>query len=349
MTVRQYKRSVGMRFGPGSVVQAFDLAARGAPLLIEGVLESFSNLDDDGIRIQFDFLRTATGVPDKGVVKLWNLSEPASKSIVQDFELLKAARIGVFRANLPDDAARAVALDKINKLHRIQVFAGYQKRPELVFLGDYVDVKARKRVNRKDFVTEITLGDTILSLRSSFLNQGLGFGVSLLSVLEFAASTAAVRVSEDTKVRVQLLAPTSTVTAFQNGAMAAVRTPEMIDEIADLLGMQWFVRENVLYMMPQGGVIQDFALQITEGRDLLDFSQTRSDDEISGRLNMAPRVEPGRGIVIVDAFGIPTGSDLWRVQTARYVADTHGAPFYTSFVARKALEPLPAPLAGLVG
>lgn len=336
----QFKRAVKVQFGALSTVAPFELAIP-APMPVLG------NLDDDGIRVSFDLSRTSSGVPDKGKVSLWNLARKTSDSIVADFEHLTAARTEAFKAangppRVPDTVLTPI-LTGINTGYQIKVFAGYQKKPEQIFLGEYVDVIGRKRVSTTDFVTEITLGDTFTSLRDGFLSQPLGLGVTIPQFIqEFSAATG-IRTSADAAVRIAAVAPTASITLFQNGAAGGIRAAEMMDDISDLLDHTWFVRNGELFLLPEGQAIQDFSIILQQGVDLLDFSSTKGFNDIEGTAQMNGRIEPGRGIIILDENGIPVGNALgFVVRDCRYRGDTHGDTFTTEFTASTALVPLPA-------
>ncbi len=354
--IRQFKRAVNVTWGPLSTVQPTELDALPA-------IPTIGNLDDDGIRIDFDFERTSNGEPDRGKVRLWNLTRKTAESIRDDHEILSADRRRVFDVNRGPPRASsevlAAQLKSINEGHRVEVSAGYGGKPELVFRGEYVNVKTRKRVSATDFVTEIDLGDTFTSLRDGFLDNPLGLGVTIPQLVQQFSDATGIRTNKDAALRIAAVAPTATVTVFQNGAAGAIRAPEMMDDLADYLGLTWFVRNGELFFLPQGGAIQDFAVPLRAGLDLLDFSDTRGFKDISGKANMNPRIEPGRGLIIFDEAGKLVGNGFgFVVKFARYRGDTHGKDFFTEFEATESVEPIPgiaefgtsiAQAAGLVG
>lgn len=335
----QFKRAAKVQFGPLSTVQPFEFDAP-APV------PEIQNLDDDGIRISFDLSRTSSGVPDKGKVQLWNLTRKTADSIVQDFEILTAARKTAFRlANGPPrtpDKVLTQQLKKINDGRSLRVFAGYQGKPEQIFLGEYVNVEARKRVSRTDFVTEIELGDTFTSLRDGFLSQPLGLGVTIPQFIQEFSSATGIKTSADAAVRIAAVAPTASITLFQNGAAGGMRAAEMMDDISDLLDQTWFVRNGELYLLPEGQAIQDFSIVLQQGKDLLDFSSSKGFNDIVATAQMNGRIEPGRGLIIRDEDGKLVGNQLGFVtKTCRYRGDTHGNTFTTHFTATAATVPLP--------
>lgn len=343
----QYKRAVDIVFGTASTVQPFELEV---PAPMPGI----GNLDDDGIRVSFELARTSAGVPDRGKVQLWNLARSTADSIVADMEHLTAARTETFKAaNGPPripDAELTTALTTLNKAFEIRVFAGYQKKPEQIFLGEYVNVVGRRRVSETDFVTEIELGDTFTSLRDGFLSQPFGLGVTIPQFIqEFSAATG-IRTSADAAVKIAAVAPTASITVFQNGAAGGIRAAEMMDDISDLLDHTWFVRNGELFLLPEGQAIQDFSIILQVGKDLLDFSSSKGFNDIQGTALMNGRIEPGRGLLILDELGKPVSSGLGFVaRDCRHRGDTHGPTFATEFTASAATVRLPgADVSGLL-
>lgn len=338
----QFKRAVKVQFGALSTVMPFELdVPRPAPTI--------SNLDDDGIRITFSLSRSSAGVPDKGTVQLWNLTQRTSDGIVSDFEHLTAARTGAFKAangppRLPDELLTAT-LKGINDGYALRVFAGYQKKPEQIFLGEYVEVTGRKRVSRVDHVCEIMLGDTFASLRDGYLSGPLGLGVTIPQLIQEFTKATGIRTSADAALRIVAVAPTASVTVFQNGAMGGVRAAEAMDGISDMLDHTWFVRNGELFLLPEGQAIQDFSVVLQEGVDLLDHTSAMGFDQLSGVSLMNGRIEPGRGLLILDENKKPIGNGLgYVVRDCVYKGDTHGGDmsFTTSFTATAATIPIPA-------
>jgi len=196
--IRQFKRSVAVAWGISSTVQPSELDA--IPLQ-----PTIGNLDDDGIRISFDFERTSNGEPDRGTLQLWNLTRKTAESIRDDMEVLQVSRKAVFAVNRgPPRAPTSViqtALKSVNDGHLLQVSAGYGGKPELVFQGEYLNVDTRKRVSNKDFVTEIELGDTITSLRDGFLDNPLGLGVTIPQFVQEFTNATGIKTSADAATR----------------------------------------------------------------------------------------------------------------------------------------------------
>jgi hypothetical protein len=335
---RQYKRSVNVTWGAASEVKP-------AELEVPAFNPSIGNLDDDGVRISFDATRTLAGEPDRAKVELWNLAKSTAASIAADHEKLIANQKAVINSGLFDELLTS-ALSELQDSHVVQLSAGYGGRPELIFQGEYTDVRSRERRGFSDVVTVMELGDSVSSLRDGFIGQPLGLGVNIPQfIAEFTKATG-IKTSKDAAARIAAVAPNSTVTLFQNGAAV-----DMLDGMADYLGFAWFVLDGELHMLPPGAVIQDFAIILQQGRDLLDFSSSSGFDEIEGVTNMNARISPGRGILIIDEAGRPVGSPIgYSVQACRYQGDTHGPAFRTEFSAIEAFEPLPAPdVQGLTG
>lgn len=347
--VRQYGRSVGIGFGPASPVTAAVLSAGGAPALGRPTI---GNFNDDGIRIAFQFERSATSEPDRGLVQLFNLTRSTAASIVQDKDFLDLDRRNAFKlgAALPRPPSSVIsnALKAANAGHQVQFFAGYGQNPEVIFLGDYVRVTERKRISQTDWVTEIELGDSFLSLRDGFMDSPLGLGMSVSQLVQEFSSATGIRTSADAAAKISAVAPTATVTLMANGAAGGIRAAEWMDDIAQLLGMTWTVREGELFFLRNDQYLLDFAIQLVQGRDLLAFDTRRDNKDIAGTALMNSQIVPGRVLVILDENLTPVTPTGYAVRACRYSGDTHGQPFYVEFEATLITGAVPAvvPLTG---
>ena len=331
---RQYKRSVAVRFGNASTV------------LSEDPRFSVKNLDDDGVRIAFQFTRTNRSESDKGVLRFWNLNEVTRKGIETDFALQRSLRRGIEQGfvAVPDDAARAAALKAISDQYLVQVFAGYDNQPRLVFRGTMLNVK-QVRDGLVDRVTEVELGDGLLGLRDGYLNQAFAPGTLVENVLRAAEAAIGAKRSLTGEAFVTAVAPNAVVTQLSNGYVAAGRATDTIDEVVDLYGLQWWVRDGEVYYVPQGAVLNDFSVLLQQGSSLLDFQEPQGFEDTKGRSLLQPDVVPGRGLLLLDAAGVPLNAVGFRCNSVVHAGDTHGDAWYSDFEAVKATAAVVAPLA----
>ena len=330
---RLYKRSVTVLYGDQSVDSRPTV-----PFTLE-------NDDDTGLRVAFDFRRTNTGEPDQGQLRLWNLPEQVRNGLKADLESQYTLQRDV-QTNTRDPTTRAQRLKSISDDYRISVFAGYgSMQPTLVFRGDMIDVKPAARRGREDTITEITLGDTLLSLRHGYLRRAFGTGSTIQNVMRAAAAAANLGLDPYGESIISAVAPNATITKVKNGLMARGRVGDTLDELADLFGVQWWVREGTLYFVPQGSTLSDYSIELQQGRDLLDYVEAEAYEDVQARALLNPGIVPGRGMILRDEDGRRLDRLGFRVNRTHVRGDTGGAAWWVDFWASPVSSQIIAPSA----
>lgn len=331
--IRQYKRSCAVKFGDASSV----------PLDGENIRFNIKNLDDDGIRMKFHFFRSNRGTPDKGKLELWNLNKRTQGEISDDLQSMITLRRGI-EQNLiafADDAARAAALKVTADNYGVTVYGGYDGKPEVIFRGDMLDVEHKRK--GQNVVTEIQLGDSLLALRDGYINRTFGTGATMDTLLSAAVQASGLEVDDASKVIISSVAPNATITATSEGMYAVGRPADTIDEVADLFGLQWWVRDGKVIFVPQGSVTSDFTVLLQEGRGLLDLVSPSGFGDVKGISLLSGKLHPGRGLIIRDLDGKPISATGHRINTTELIGDTHGNPWNVKFTATEVAQSILAP------
>ena len=345
MTGLAYKRSVGLKFGPASPAIAVDLLNTISPDPFKGLQRSYGNKDDDGIRVQFDILRTLAPEPDRAKITLWNLSEAAQKAIESDYQLRQTQRKVVFSTVPTLLGARAKALNLVNNAHKVGIFAGYQGDPQGIFFGDYLSIGTRQRDGFTDFKTVLEVGDSALLTRDAYLDNPVGPGTTVSQLITSIVTNSGAALGPNAAVTIAKITPTTKIQAFTGGAVGNVPADEALTDL-DFLGktVHWWKdgpNGPVLELLGDDDVLPDFAIAVVEGRDLLDFSKGQEDGDLQIRTNLNAGIEPGRAIYLYDAMFVPKG--VFKCTAAQHVGDTEGNDWYSEANLRTFLGPPPPP------
>ena len=332
-----------------------------AALVTIGTLFKVANLDDDGLRIAFSFLRNTLSEPDQGVIQIYNLAESTRKTLRTMFEGLKESRAQIIGDTVLPDSFRGKTLQLLEEPFKVRCFAGYQKRPAQIFQGNIVDL-TNKRSGSNDWVTEIKVGDGLIAYREGYISEGFAPGVTYENFRKVLEVVQGLSTSADAEAVVKQVAPEAVVTQATTGGIAVVgRASDALDELADMYGLQWWHRDGKIYYVPQGAVTKDFSIVVQEGVDLIGAPEINGFDVVKGRTLLNPHLFPGRGMFVVKKprpFDIPnnkvnptTGlrgehvgsSNGLRCEIAKYTGDTHGQAWYTDFECRIATSAVVAP------
>lgn len=333
---RQYQRRLKLVYGaPGGI-------GLGSGPSIPFTINSYAG---SGHRVSFVVERSNRYVPDKAYIDIYNLRENVRDALKSDLEDQWVRRREV-QAEILDIKDRAKKLKAISDSYRVNLFVGYGDNDAglvLLMRGDLINVVPNVKRGGNDTITRIELGDTLLAMRDAYLRTSFGTGATITNILRFASEAAGLSFGEGTEKLIGIVAPNATITKTEGGYVAVGRVGDTISELADLLGLQWWVTDGVLHMVPQGATLQDFSIQLREGRDLLDFVESNSYDDVKGKALLNPDIVPGRGLILQDKAGVNLDLFGYRVNSTKYRGDTRGSQWFVEFEATNISNSLLAP------
>lgn len=325
---RQYQRHLKLVYGD----QAQELGTGPARPF------TLNNFAGRGLRVTFRTFRSNRGDPDRATINIYNLPIELRQSLRADLEAQWKARREV-QEETTDDVVRADRLRRISDAFRVNLFVGYgpdESDLGLLFRGDLLDVTPSVRRGGKDTITRLMLGDTLLALRDSYMRQAFGTGATLPNILRGAAAAAALPIDEGSERLISIIGPNAVITKVENGWVGVGRVADTITEIIDQFGLQWWVRNGTLYFSRQGSTLSDFALQFTEGLDILDHVEGAVYGDIRARVLLNPDIVPGRGVLLRQKEGPPgdiTFDDSgYRIDQVTCQGDTHGTAWWADFL-----------------
>lgn len=291
---------------------------------------SLTSEGNEDYRIQFSFNRTNTNRADTGRIAIYNLPP----------EFVSAIRTGVQEAN--DDRknilegpqfkgdldGRNNELRTLAQANLVKVYAGYKDGTKLIFTGDITGIKIKSMMSDNDVITTIDLGDAIIPLKYGWLNKTFAGGSKLDDVLNSILIAAGVPASEQVKkFQLETVAGVE-VAEFKNGYAVIGGIKRNLDSIVARYGAQWFIRDGEFFLMARGALIDDFALRLDLGDNVLRPVSELDGDSVSFTMLMDGDMLPGRGFRIFGTDGEPTSNKGYRADTVTYVGDTHGNPWY---------------------
>lgn len=285
---------------------------------------------NDDYRIQFRFSRTNTNRADSGRVMIYNLPPEFASSIKRGTKEANEdrARILVDPRWRNDIEARNNELRELAQANLVKVYAGYRDSTKLIFTGDITELSTKSMGSTTDSITSIDLGDTIIPLKYGWLTKSFGGGARLDSVLSSVLSVAGIPASEQAKKFLETTVPGVEVAEFRNGYIVQGGINVNIDALVARYGVQWFVRDGETYFMPRGSLLDDFAIRLDLGENVLRPVSDLENDSVSFTMLLDGEMLPGRGFRIFDEQGQQTSNFGYRADTVDYVGDTHGNPWY---------------------
>ena len=322
MGARQYKRVYKIIYGKqdsGLVKFPFTL----------------DNVDGENLRVQFRFSRTNSAEPDRGFVTIYNLPDHIRKALKTDLEDQRKERLQIQKTFARDDTERAKRLKFNADAYRVNVLAGYggAENLELLFRGDLINVTEIRR-GHSEIATQIELGDTLLALRDSYVNQAFGPNSEVLGIFKQIVDHLGLGFDKSSERYLEAsIVANAVITHTDDGMYVVGRPPEIITSFVDLFGAQWWVRDGVLQVVPQGAMLDDFSIKLREGEDLMSYTEQSTGDMVRGRALLNAHIHPGRGLILEDRGGDRHDALGFRVNHADYIGDTEGTPWYVDFQA----------------
>lgn len=330
--MRLFDRSVSVRF----------------PGVIREISGHISYQRDEGPRIAFDFGRSIQAEPDQGTIRIWNLPKQLTDKLAAEHELFQSslravqggttvhnvreqyipgtARTPPYKINRPEelritDSERAKRLRTVLEEHIVEVWAGYGPASQQIFRGDIIAIRPRVR-DGLDYICEIDLGDGFVALNEQYLAPIYGVGETPVNLLSFWSALVDIE-GDDRKLRaaIGIVAPNALTARLASGYAAASRPADMIEEVADFLGLTWWVKDGKIEFIARDSFLPDFAVVLDAKTALMQTGLADDGRYRAFQCVLAPQVHPGRAIRIIDEDEQVFHG---RVLQTKIQGDTHG-------------------------
>lgn len=290
---------------------------------------------DNDLRVTFRCTRTNTSRSDAGRLNIYNMPEKFRDAVVSGVKEANTDRAFILNdpRNKNDTDRRNDQLRQLAQANRIKIFAGHQGSVQLIFTGDITRINNRSLRSAVDTIMDIELGDAIITFKYGWYdNNVFGAGTQVGSLLSTIIVAGGGKMSQQSLKFLAENTPGVAVAVVKNSLVIQGDIVRNVDAIVARYGVQWFFRDGEFFMMPRGAVLDDFALRLDQGTNVLDPIGTTEGEDIKFRMLIDGRMTPGRGFRIHDFDGKPTSVHGYRADTVEYSGDTHGNPWYCKVV-----------------
>lgn len=266
----------------------------------------------EDLRVSFNVLRTLRHVPSQAEVVLYNL-EPGLRRKIIDAAARRVTPAGTLGAR-----GRV----------RVRLLAGYETTSvSQIFLGDLREVRVEDQ--GPDIAVRISAGDGMSSIATRGPARSFAAGTPLLDVLRRALSDSGLDAGN---ALAQAEGQLRGRTVGDGGLVLDGDAARGIDAVARSAGLEWSIQDGQVQVLAQDGALAGVAVLLSP--DLGNLVGTPSEDQrrqVRATALMDPNISPGRLVQI-------KSRDLegtYRVQSVRYVGDTHGQPWYCEVEGRR--------------
>jgi hypothetical protein len=284
------------------------------------------NLDDEGLRIEFDVVRSATPSPDTCRIRIHGLSLPRRLAIREAHRVLGA---------LP-----------------LQVHAGWDRVAKQIFTGLGTRVVVDVTLDGPGLV-EVEAGDGAEGYSAAVLEFST-FGITPLELVQLYCAPALVEpipgltartfpsatvLLSPNAIAVLTAAGATTVGTFANGYAFSGMARDLMDEVCRTCGARWWIADGVLEVVVRGAPVPGPAIVVSPSTGLI-IAKPIDLDGIAVEALLEPDALPGRLLVVLDELGAPVGESAYRIEASRMIGDTApGGSFRMSLAARAELTP----------
>lgn len=215
----------------------------------------------------------------------------------------------------------------------VEVMAGYAEGMALIFRGD-----KRKAVpvrENTDWVLKVTAGDGEHALRNARVARSFAPGSTLQQVVQHIADAMGVGVGNAVSaLRGATLGGLDDT--FAEGTLLHGLAAAELTRLTSSAGLTWSIQDGVLQVLPRGGALAREALLLSRETGLIGAPEVVNKRTLTVKALLIPGLVPGQQVVLES--GIAHGA--WRISSAEYSGDTHGAEWTATLTCHRPRPPL---------
>lgn len=266
----------------------------------------------EGPRMTWDITTDLTPTPNQGTIDVYNLGPLLAHSLKETWEATMIAAPGTYKVLLS---------------------IGWEGLVGLVATMDPYEIMPEHPMGDVDTVTRIIAGDGGIGLRDGTIGVSLAVGdfSQMLAVIAVSLKAA---IEPASLAVFQAAAASAPVQIFESFTMYG-DPKEIMDQLMESLGLQWWVLNSSIVMTPSGLPIAGPPVVLAPQTGLLTWSQ-EADGSIKAEAMADVAVIPGVALTLLNRFGIPIADGVYRAFRVRYVGDTDSDSRMT-ILAKKAL------------
>jgi hypothetical protein len=251
------------------------------------------------LRVAFSVTRSLRGQPGQAEVTAYNLA-PDLRS-----RLLSEAQGGV----------------------RVSLRAGYRTTGVAqIFLGDVRRVQLRRE--GAEVAVVLSAGDGLAALSARAAARSFAAGAGLGDVLRRVVEDSGLGAGNALTDGVSALAGR---TLGAGGIALDGDVSRSLDAVTRAGGLEWSVQDGQVQVLRAGQPRSDLAVLLSPATGLVGDPSEDEQRVLRATSLLNPEIVPGR---ILD-LRAPDLSGAYRVESVRYVGDTHGAPWYSEVEGRR--------------
>ena len=296
----------------------------------------FQNEDDDGPRISFDVFRAMRGSePSSASIRVWNLGQLEQAAVFGAWDGVDAARKSILNNPALTDQARG-ALLRANEetIASVTIEAGYLGGTGVIFRGSVTSVSTVRDSNGVDVVTTIEAGDGAIALRDGYISQFFD-ATSQENIRKVMTVAQGLADDPENTVTIGAAFPGAAATKLANGKVYAQPFTEMMDEIMELYGLQWYIDGGMVKVLNPGQSVPLPAVVLQEGNEIAATLQQTEYKDVQARCFLFANLVPGRAVRFLDRLGLPLSARGHRVEAVTFTGDTHGANWFADIDTRQ--------------
>lgn len=249
-------------------------------------MASYGNVGQSSpLRIAFDVEKGMTSSPNKGTIKIFNLS---AKN--------RAQFVSGMLANLA---------------------VGYGDQMQTLFLGVVARVVSAREGPDIGTILECDDGGPVIS--QTHLHRSYGPGTLLSTILKDVATTMALVTATNPAGMDAGIALGIPKVSYAKGIAVSGPCSRILDRLCKPAGLEWSIQNNALQILPKKSHTGESAELLSKQTGLLGVPSTEKDKVVFSSL-LNPRLTPGRQVLLKSL----TVNGLYKIRGGKWMGDTHG-------------------------
>jgi hypothetical protein len=277
---------------PASYLRKYRLTATSIASATVGSVKTIEDL-----RVKFKIGKTSQSSPNKSTIEIYNLN-PSSRAFFEKTEDKK----------------------DVGKFLQVNLEAGYEGSFQTIFTGNVVNSTVTR--SPPDVVVKLECGDGQKAMDFTHGDKTFSKGTPVQALLTDLISlfqvSVPLSVNKASKIPVLI-----TPAILQAGLTVSGSPADVLDDFARSFGFDWSIQDGQAVITMDNEVTLDVAPLISSSTGLINAIEP-TDDGVKFKTLLNPAIRPGSAVATKDRIGT---TNYYKVKTASFIGDTHGAPW----------------------
>lgn len=257
----------------------------------------------DGLKISFDVGKSSKSSPNRGSIKIFNLSEK-TRALVESKSTRVSLKIGYLGLN-PQGIFNSGFLSS--------------KTTSLVFVGNIAKFSHSK--DGPEIITDIELGDGLNRYKNAPIEKSYGEGARLNIAINDLITALGLKKGSILSI------PQKT---YGNGLVLSGLAKTQLDKLCDANDLEWSIQDESVQIVPRYTSTNESVILLNSKTGLVGSPQ-KTKDGILFKSLIQPALRPGRKVKIESMFLNAT----YTLRTVQHSGDSHEGPFHSTCEAKK--------------